>query len=482
MNITESIRQLVHNKGVNTDLVYDIVREALLAAYKKKFGNNENAETRVDDENGELLLFARKEVVDEVEDDLTEISLEDAKYLNSDCEIGNEVLIEIKPENAFDRIAIQTAKQVVMQSLRRIEKNITFTEYKAKEGTLVAGTFQRERYGNIYVDLGRAEGFLPKREQSPRETYTQGDRIKAVIAEVREDESETNIILSRASKLFIQRIFEKEVPEVEDKVVEILDIAREVGYRTKVAVYSRDIDPVGACVGMKGMRIQSIVKELEGEKIDIVRYSDDPREYIKNALTPSEIERVVIVNEEDKKAVAVVDEKQLMLAIGKQGQNVKLASRLSGWSIDIKTMEQFAEAEIEEEAVTRAKEFFKEEEEEEVHELSLLAEYIQPSALAKLESAGILSIEELVEKTEDDLKEIPGIGDKTAAQIIEIINEIVEVEEDGIEEKDIGEDEKIEEVYEEIAVYECPECGAEITTDMKKCQSCGIEIEFTEEE
>ncbi len=480
MNITESIRQLVHNKGVNTDLVYDIVRDALMAAYKKKFGDNENAETHVDDESGELLLFARKEVVDEVEDDLTEISLEDAKYLNSDCEIGNEVLIEIKPEKAFDRIAIQTAKQVVMQSLRRIEKNITFTEFKAKEGSLVTGTFQRERYGNIYVDLGRAEGFLPKREQSPREKYTQGDRIKAVILEVKEDETETNIILSRASKLFIQRIFEKEVPEVEDKVVEILDIAREVGYRTKVSVYSREIDPVGACVGMKGMRIQSIVKELEGEKIDIVRFSEDPREYIKNTLTPAEIERVVVVNEEEKKAVAVVDEKQLMLAIGKQGQNVKLASRLTGWSIDIKTLEQFADSEIEEEAVIRAKQIFKEEAEE-VHELTLLSDYIQSSVLLKLESAGILSIEELVEKTEEELKEIPGIGDKTAAQIIEVINEMVEVEEDGATEEEIGEDEEIEEVYEEVAVYECPECGAEITTDMKECPNCGIEIEFSEE-
>ncbi len=411
MKLTESIRQLVHNKGVSEDLVLNIVREALLAAYKKKFGSNTNAETHMEEDAGELLLFSRKEIVDEVTDELTEISLEDAKYRNPDCEIGDEVLIEVKPEN-FDRIAIQTAKQVVLQSLKNIERNLIYSEYKAKEGELVSGTYQRERYGNIYVDLGKTEAFLPKREQSPREHYTQGDRIKAVILEVREAKNETQIILSRSHGTFIKKIFSIEVPEIEDKTVEILNISREVGYRTKLAVSSNEIDSVGACVGMKGMRIQNIVKELEGEKIDIVRYSDDPREFIKSSLTPATCEKVVIINESEKKALAVVDESQLMLAIGKQGQNVKLASRLSGWNIDIKTAAQAAEEGIEEEAVKKAKEFFAET--EDTHDLALLEEQLSSSIVKKLEDHGILSIEDLVDISIEELVAIPGIGEKTA--------------------------------------------------------------------
>lgn len=474
MNLTESVRQLVHNKGVNEELIYDIVRDALLAAYKKKYGSTDNAETHVDDESGELLLFSRKEVVDEVEDELTEISLEEAKYRNPDCEIGNEVLIEVKPEKTFDRIAIQTAKQVVLNSLRRLDRNLTFNEFKSKEGSLVTGTYQRERFGNIYVDLGRAEAFLPKREQSPREHYHQGDRIKAAILDVRETDNETQIILSRANKVFIQRIFEKEVPEIEDKVVEILNIAREVGYRTKVSVTSKEIDPVGACVGMKGMRIQNIVKELEGEKIDIVRFSSDPREYIKNALTPATVERVVVVNEDEKKAIAVVDDKNLMLAIGKQGQNVKLASKLCNWNIDIKTVQQFAESAIEEEAVKKAKEYFREA--EDVHELTLLKDDLSENIIKKLEDAGIFTIEDILDKKVEDLEAIPGIGPKTAELIVKVINERIEIDE--VSESDVHEGDEVENVYEEIEVYQCPECGAEITEDMEKCPSCGIPIEF----
>jgi len=474
ISMTESIRQLVHNKGVSEELILKIVEEALLAAYKRKFGSTDNAKTMIDEENGEMSIYSIKEVVDEVTDDLTEISLEDAKSRNPNCEIGNEVLIEIRPES-FDRIAIQTAKQVVLQNLRNIERNLVYSEYKTKEGALVTGTYQRERHGNIYVDMGRVEAFLPKREQSPRENYSQGDKIKAVILEVREAKSETQIILSRVHANFIKRIFEIEVPEIADRTVEIMSIAREAGYRTKIAVYSRDIDPVGACVGMKGMRIQNIVKELEGEKIDIVRFTPDSREYIKNALTPAVIEKVVIANEEDKKAIAVVDEKQLVLAIGKQGQNVKLASRLTGWNIDIKTVEQFSKEEVEEAAVKRAREYFVVN--EDTHDLSLLAGQIANSVLKKLEDSGILTIEDLIDKTAEDLMKIPGIGQKTADSIIKVLKETIEYE-DETKAEPVNGTEAVKEVYEEMEVYQCPNCSTEITENMKVCPGCGAEIEF----
>jgi len=273
--------------------VLKTIEDFLIAAYKRKFGMADNAVVKFSEDGADVAIYARKNIVEEVDDPVTEISLEEALALNEDCEIGDELLIEINPAE-FDRVAVQSAKQKAKQTLREIQKDTLYSEFKDKVGEMIIGYYQRERNGNIFVDLGKTEGILPKRFQSPREIYRPNDRIKALIYEVNKSPSGLQIVLSRTHTDFVKRIFELEVPEIYDRTVEIYKIVREPGYRTKIAVYSNrdDVDPVGACVGMKGVRIQAIVRELEGEKIDILKYDSDPREFIKNALSPAEVDTV----------------------------------------------------------------------------------------------------------------------------------------------------------------------------------------------
>ena len=296
--LSEAIRLLVQDKGISEELVMKTIEEFLLAAYKKKYGQNDNAVVRFSEDGGEVTLFAQKKIVEDIEDPVTEIDLDEALTYSDECEIGDELLIEINPKE-FDRIAVQSAKQKARQTIREIQKDTLYSEYKDKVGEMIIGYYQRERNGNIYVDLGKTEGLLPKRYQSPRETYRPNDRIKTLIYEVNKTPSGLQIILSRTHTEFVKRIFELEVPEIYDKTVEIYKIVREPGYRTKIAVYSNrdDVDPVGACVGMKGVRIQAVVRELEGEKIDILKFENDPRAFIKNALSPAEVSQVVILDE-----------------------------------------------------------------------------------------------------------------------------------------------------------------------------------------
>lgn len=519
--LAEAVRQIVQDRGISEDLVRKTIEDFLYAAYKKKFGTVENAVVRFNDDGSEVSLFASKNIVEAVEDPVTEMALEEALEYNEECEIGDELLIEINPQE-FDRVAIQSAKQKAKQTLKEIQKDTLYSEFKDKVGEMIIGYYQRERNGNIYVDLGKTEGILPKRYQSPREIYRPNDRIKALIYEVNKASTGLQIVLSRTHTEFVKRIFELEVPEIYDNTVEIFKIVREPGYRTKIAVYSNreDVDPVGACVGMKGVRIQAIVRELEGEKIDILKYDTDPRLFIKNALSPAEVGTVIILDESKHQALAVVDENQLSLAIGKQGLNVRLANRLVDWSIDVKTEAQFEEMDISAETKKAVSALFNdiEEESEEEEEISTIAELpgMPEHISAILKTNNIEYIETLISMDDSQLLEINGIDEPELSTIKSILEENVEIIEEETESpedqsdlyeeqeesattEDIKEMEEetedadeensdmVEEVIEEEVVetqetYECPECGATITTDMSVCPKCGVGLSFEIEE
>ncbi len=472
--LADAIRSIVQDRGISEDLVMKTIEDFLLAAYKKKFGHADNAVVRFDEEGDEVALFAKKQIVEDVYDEVTEIAIEDALVLNEDCELGDELLIEINPQE-FDRVAVQSAKQKAKQTLRDIQKDTLYSEFAEKAGEMIIGYYQRERNGNIFVDLGRVEGILPKRYQSPREIYRPNDRIKALIYEVNKTTSGLQIVLSRTHTDFVRRIFELEVPEVYDKTVEIFKIVREPGYRTKLAVYSNreDVDPVGACVGMKGVRIQAIVRELEGEKIDILKYDTNPRDFIKNALSPAEVETVVILDEAKRQALAVVEENQLSLAIGKQGLNVRLANRLVDWNIDVKTIAQFEEMDISAESKKAMEALFSDVEEEEITRIAELPD-IPEHIVSALEENNVEYIEDLINLTEDEMGNMEGLSADDVETITAIINENVDI----IEEEEENTEADSEYVPDAEDSYECPECGHEITIDMANCPNCGVGLSF----
>ena len=488
----DAIRQLVHDRGISEELVEKTVEELLIAAYKRKYGTSDNAVVRFSDDFDEVYIFARKNIVEEVMDPVEEISLEEALGYNEECEIGDELLIEINPKD-FDRVAVQSAKQKAKQTLREIQKDTLYSEFADKVGEMIIGYYQRERNGNIYVDLGKTEGILPKRYQSPREIYRPNDRIKAMIYEVNKSPTGLQIVLTRTHTEFVKRIFELEVPEIYDKTVEIFKIVREPGYRTKIAVYSNrdDVDPVGACVGMKGVRIQSVVRELEGEKIDILKYDTDPRDFIRNALSPADVDSVVIYDDAKRQALAVVDEGQLSLAIGKQGLNVRLANRLVDWNIDVKTAEQFGEMDIAVESKRAVSALFGdvEEEEEEITRIAELPDL--PERIAELLSQnGIEFIEALIGMSSEDLEKMDGITADDVKTIRSIISDSIEVieeaeapeipesDEEATAESEEDSDRLDEDEIEEEDKYECPECGSEITIEMTACPNCGVGLSF----
>jgi N utilization substance protein A len=478
----EAVKQLVADKGISEELVLKTIEMALLAAYKKKFGTTSNAETHLDEENHTVKIYSKKEIVEKVKDPVFEIPIDDAQKLHSGAEIGDEMLIEVNPEE-FGRIAAQTARQVVRQRLREIEKDVVYNEYKQREGEMIVGYYQRERAGMIYINLGRAEGIMPRSHQSPREHYKIGDRVKALLLEVRKDTKGPQIVLSRAHPDFIKKIFELEVPELADGTIVIKDIVRDPGYRTKVAVYSpRDeIDPVGACVGLRGVRIQAIVGELEGEKIDIIKWDSDVKKYIANAMNPVKISKILVTNSEEKEALVVVNEAQLAIAIGRQGQNIRLVSRLMGWKLDVITEPDFEKSEYAEIARRAADELFKTGVVEEEAEVTALEEIpgLDAATLEVLKKSGLNNIEDIINKTVEELAAIEGMNAETAAKVINTISEKVEI----VEEKVIKTEEreaKAEE-SEEVEYYECPNCGSQITESMAKCPSCGVELEFQEE-
>jgi len=477
----EAIKQIQHDRGIPEELVLKTVKEFLLAAYKKKFGTDENAIVKFNEDNTDVALYALRQIVEDVYDPVAEIELEDALEYSDECELGDELLIEIKPSE-FDRLAVQSAKQKAKQNLRDIQKDTLYSEFEDKEGELIIGYFQRERNGNIFIDLGKTEGILPRKYQSPRESYRPGDRIKTIINEVRKTASGLQIVLSRTHSEFVKKIFELEVPEIYDNTVEITNIVRQAGYRTKIAVssYRDDVDPVGACVGLKGVRIQAIVRELEGEKIDILKYDPDPVTYIKNALSPAQVNQVYMLDNDRKSALAVVDDQQLSLAIGKQGLNVRLANRLVDWNIDVKTVEQFEEMDVSSDLRKDALALFDEDyipnEKEEIVRISELPN-ISERLVSLLRENGIELIETLVSMNREALESLEGFSEDDITEIAEIINDNVEIIEEELDEEEAEEYDE----YEEES-YLCPECDSPITIDMTNCPNCGVGLSFEIEE
>lgn len=478
-DMAEAIRQLIVEKGISEDLVLKTIEDALLAAYKKRYGTSENAIVRFTGDYDGVEILAKRTIVDEIDDPVLEVSLEEARELVDGAELGDILEIPIDPKE-FDLQEVMLAKQTTRQSLREISRDTLYAEYKAKQGEIIIGYYQREKNGNIFVDLGRVEGFFPKKFQSPRETYQPGERIKALIAEV--SKNGPQIVLSRTHPEFVQKILELEVPEIYDKTIEVFKIVREPGYRTKIAVYSRrdDVDPVGACVGLKGIRIQSIIRELEGEKIDVLKYEVDPRRFIKNALSPADVREVYIIDEARHTALAVVDDSQLSVAIGKQGLNVRLANRLCDWSIDVKTEEQFRELDLSSEARRAASSLFGDEEEIlRVDELPGVDE----AFAALLANAGIEMIEDFMAKTEDELLAIEGVTTDTVSAVRHIIEENIEViEEEFEQEPEPVATEEPEATVAADEVYECPDCHALVTPEMTQCPQCGVALSFEYED
>ncbi|NLM97957.1 MAG: transcription termination/antitermination protein NusA [Halanaerobiaceae bacterium] len=336
LDFLHALDDIEKEKGISKEILLEAIETALISAYKKDFGSKENVRVELNSTTGEVHVYTKKKVVEEVQNKNLEISLEDAKKRNPRYEIGDFVEEEITPDN-FGRIAAQTAKQVVMQRIREAERDVIYEEYKEKEDELITGMIQRIYNNNLFIDLGKIEALLPPSEQMPDEKYELGDRIKLYVVEVSTDSKGPKVLVSRTHPGLLKRLFEVEVPEIFDGIVEIKSIAREAGSRSKISVYSHDknVDPVGACVGPKGMRVQAVVDQLNGEKIDIIEWSDDPAVFIANALNPAEVIKVNI-NEEEKIAEVIVPDYQLSLAIGKEGQNARLAAKLTGWKVDIK--------------------------------------------------------------------------------------------------------------------------------------------------
>lgn len=343
MNIEfiEAVEALEREKHISKDMLIDAIESALVSAYKKNYGTSQNVRVSIDRENGDIDVFMRRDIVEVVEDPFSQTSLEEAQEIDPEYELGDVIEYMVTPRD-FGRIAAQTAKQVVVQRIRETERGMIFDDYISRQGEIVNGTVQRISNDVVFVNMGRAEGILAINEQIPGEKYRVNQRLKVYVMDVKRSTKGPQIFLSRTHPGFVKRLFELEVPEIQDGTVEIKSISREAGSRTKIAVctYDENVDPVGSCVGTRGARVQAIVDELSGEKIDIINWSEEPGKLISSALSPAKAE-MVLIDEYEKSATVVVPDFQLSLAIGKEGQNVRLAAKLCGWKIDIKSHSQF---------------------------------------------------------------------------------------------------------------------------------------------
>ena len=407
-DLSRIIEQVGKDKGIDRQILVEALEQALLAAARKKYGLKQELEAKYNQDAGEVELFQFKTVVKEVKNPPNEIALTEAQELDGDAQIGDSLGTKIDISD-FGRIAAQTAKQVIIQRVKDAERENIFEDFKDRKGEVVSGTVQRFERGSIIVNLGRAEAVVPQQELIPRETYKPGDRIRAYVLDVRKTPKGPQIILSRSNPNFLIKLFEMEVPEVAEGIVKIVSAAREPGSRAKIAVYSRDsdVDPVGACVGMKGSRVQAVVQELRGEKIDIIPWSDDAASFVCNALAPAEISKVII-NQEARSMEVVVDDDQLSLAIGRRGQNVRLAAKLTEWRIDIRS-------EVKADRVLPALDEIASRGMDQVDRIDGVGE----KTAQLLNNAGYMTVADLCQTTAEQLTKIEGIGPKKAEKIID---------------------------------------------------------------
>ncbi|TET67445.1 MAG: transcription termination/antitermination protein NusA [Candidatus Zixiibacteriota bacterium] len=421
--VLETLNQIAREKNLELDYVIETLKSALLVAARKKFGTGENLQVELDQRTGEITVTAIKKVVEKVEDPTTEISVGEAKKYDEKAEADDEMEIDI-PFEDFGRNAIIAAKQMMTQKVREAEREKIYEEYEGRLGELVTGTVQQIDKGNIIVNLGRGEGIIPLKEQIRREKYRQGERVRAIITDAQRTAKGPQITLSRASPEFLLKLFELEVPEIAEKIIEVKAVAREPGERSKVAVSSLDsrVDPVGACVGVKGMRVQNIVRELSNERIDIVQWSPQPTIFVTKALAPSKIVDIDLFPEENRMTV-VVDDEKLSLAIGKAGQNARLAAKLTSWKINILS-------ETEYKAIKKAEE----EEKIDIEEMTTVGKKIK----SKLIEEGIETVQELLQKSKEELLAIEGIGPKTLDKLLKGAENLMKIRQAENEKEEQG--------------------------------------------
>jgi N utilization substance protein A len=410
----QTIDQISREKGIDPQIVIHAIEDAIVVASRKYFKSNEELRGRINPETGEIDVYALRKVVEEVTNPIREISMEEARRIKPDAAIEEEIEF-LKPTVGLGRIAAQLAKQVIFQKVREAERESVYAEYHKHVGEVVNCVVKRFENGDIIVELGKTEGRLGKRDQSRLESFAPNERIRVVITKVDKTAKGPQVMVSRTDPALVQHLFQTEVPEIYDGTVQIRSIAREAGERTKIAVTSRerDVDPVGACVGMKGTRVQSIIRELRGEKIDIIQWNEDVVSFATNAISPAKVSRVSVLDSAEKIMEMVVEDSQLSLAIGKKGQNVRLASKLIGWRIDIKSEEE-KRAEIESQMSQM---------QESVPTPIENMPGLTPALVQKLATSGITTVEQLADLAPEDLENIPGIGTKTVEKIKDVLSE-----------------------------------------------------------
>jgi len=453
------IDALSREKGIDPQIVVSAVEDAIVVATRKYYKTQENLRAELDKESGQIRAYAVRSIVEspeQIEDPLSQIALDDAKRIDPAAEIGGE-LRTYKPTDVLGRIAAQLAKQVIFQKVREAERDTVYNEYIGRVGEIINATVKRTEGQEVIVDLGKAEGRMPRKEQSRLESFAPGERARMVIVRVEKASKGPQVVVSRAAPDLVTHLFQTEVPEIYDNTVVIRAIAREAGERTKIAVMSKDkdVDPVGACVGMKGMRVQSIIRELRGEKIDIIEYHEDPVVFAEKALQPAKVSRVTVLEGQEKHLEVIVDDSQLSLAIGKKGQNVRLAAKLLGWKIDIKSEEEKRQ-EVEEQMrgmMTPA-----------ATPLESVPD-LEPGIIEKLVAAGITTVEQVADMTPEQLEEVPGIGPKTVEKISIAVNNYfaaLDAAAEGAEEggEAVGEDVPAEEEARESEAEEAAEAEA----------------------
>ncbi|MBW2606732.1 MAG: transcription termination/antitermination protein NusA [Deltaproteobacteria bacterium] len=445
-DIKHVVDQVSRDKGIDRDILIQALEEALKSAARKKYGNQIDIDVHYNEEVGEIEVFQFKEVAEEITEPDLQISLEEGRKLDAECEIGDSLGTKMDT-STFGRIAAQSAKQVIIQKIKDAEKVATYSSFITRKGEIINGIVQRIDRGDIIVNLGQTEGILPAREQVPREIYRRGDRIRAYILDVLQDTRGPQIVLSRTHPNFLINLFKTEVPEINEGIVSIMGAVREPGVRAKFAVASTssDIDPVGACVGMKGSRVQNVVQELKGEKIDIISWHVDPAKFVCNALAPAEISRVII-DEDNRSMEVIVPDEYLSIAIGKKGQNVRLASKLAGWHLDVKSETLYSEAM------------------KSGYESLVALPGVGVSMADALYEKGLFSAEEISNATVEDLIQIRGIGEGKAEKIIVAANHLVKTAAEKDESEDVTED-KSEDVTEAESENVTEDKSEDVTDD-----------------